>query len=109
MSDVERIAQPEQYFVGHAERECGEHRTVGSHRAWCFDCSEWCYPRIDAACRGCELPALRAALARRDAAIQAVRDMLTELVADKRSLWVSSDSIRSVIEYAAIAAELEKP
>jgi hypothetical protein len=22
----------------------GEHRTVGSHRAWCLDCGEWCYP-----------------------------------------------------------------
>lgn len=37
-------------FEGHAPRECGEHRTVG-YRAWCFDCSEWCYP--DQACRGC--------------------------------------------------------
>ncbi len=31
-------------FLGHEPRECGEHRTVGPHRAWCFDCSEWCYP-----------------------------------------------------------------
>lgn len=44
-------------FVGHADRECGEHRTVG-YRAWCFTCSEWCYP--DWPCKGCELPALRA-------------------------------------------------
>lgn len=22
----------------------GEHRTVGSHRAWCYDDVEWCYP-----------------------------------------------------------------
>lgn len=26
-------------FDGHTERECGEHRTVGPHRVWCFDCS----------------------------------------------------------------------
>lgn len=44
-------------FYGHENRECGEHRTVGSHRAWCFDDGEWCYPGIP--CRGCELPALR--------------------------------------------------
>lgn len=30
-------------FEGFAGRECGEHRTTGE-RAWCFDCSEWCYP-----------------------------------------------------------------
>ena len=43
-------------FEGHEERECGEHRTTGA-RAWCFDCTEWCYPT--APCRGCELPVLR--------------------------------------------------
>jgi hypothetical protein len=62
VSDVERVAQTEPNFFGHDGRECGEHRTVGPHRAWCFDCSEWCYPGIDAACKGCELPSLRAAL-----------------------------------------------
>lgn len=45
-------------FEGFADRECGEHRTVGSHRAWCHACSEWCYP--DSPCKGCELPILRA-------------------------------------------------
>lgn len=44
-------------FEGHEQRECGEHRTVGPHRAWCFDCNEWCYP--EAGCKGCELPVLR--------------------------------------------------
>lgn len=44
-------------FVGHEPRECGEHRTVGDHRAWCHDCSEWCYPRIP--CNGCEIIGLR--------------------------------------------------
>lgn len=31
-------------FEGHEPRACGEHRTAGPHRAWCFDCHEWCYP-----------------------------------------------------------------
>lgn len=38
-------------FYGFQSRDCGEHRTVGPHRAWCFDCSEWCYP--NAPCRRC--------------------------------------------------------
>lgn len=45
------------YFTGHEPRECGEHRTVGTHRAWCFDCGEWCYPK--APCVRCEIATLR--------------------------------------------------
>ena len=47
-------------FHGHDDSYCGrgEHRTVGSYRAWCHACSEWCYP--SAPCKGCELPLLRA-------------------------------------------------
>lgn len=42
-------------FVGYRPRECGEHRTVGGHRAWCFDCAEWCYSSgIEMGCRGCQ-------------------------------------------------------
>lgn len=48
-------------FAGHDERECGEHRTTGP-RAWCFECQEWCYPKIP--CKGCELPSLRTAIER---------------------------------------------
>jgi hypothetical protein len=44
-------------FEGHIDRDCGEHRTVGPHRAWCYDCGEWCYP--DAPCARCEVPQLR--------------------------------------------------
>lgn len=44
-------------FEGHEPRECGEHRTVGPHRAWCFDCQEWCYPASP--CARCELAMLR--------------------------------------------------
>jgi len=44
MSTPESTAEPN--FEGHSGRECGEHRTVGPHRAWCHDCSEWCYPSL---------------------------------------------------------------
>jgi hypothetical protein len=37
-------------FTGHRNPDL--HRTVGSHRAWC-ECGEWCYPRVEAACRCC--------------------------------------------------------
>jgi hypothetical protein len=47
-------------FEGHQPRDCGEHRTVGDYRAWCFDCSQWCYPRPDGACNGCRVPMLEA-------------------------------------------------
>jgi hypothetical protein len=40
-------------FYGFQSRDCGEHRTVGPHRAWCFDCSEWCYRNAPCArCHG---------------------------------------------------------
>jgi hypothetical protein len=58
---MKTTAQFEGNFVGYEPRECGEHRTVGPHRAWCFDCTEWCYPDPVMACKGCELPGLRAA------------------------------------------------
>jgi hypothetical protein len=41
-------------FIGHEPRACGEHRTVGEHRAWCFDCKEWCYP--EEGCIRCRYP-----------------------------------------------------
>lgn len=46
-------------FHGYDKRECGEHRTVGPIRAWCFDCSEWCYSedRELGGCKGCRLGA----------------------------------------------------
>lgn len=35
-------------FLGHdttgALLKEHEHRTVGPHRAWCYECREWCYP-----------------------------------------------------------------
>jgi hypothetical protein len=54
-----------------------EHRTVGSHRAWCFTCSEWCYP--DAMCVRCsqehldsEVEHLRQRLAAAEAVCEAL-------------------------------------
>lgn len=47
-----------EHFEGHEPRECGEHRTVGSHRAYCYDCHMWCYPRIEVACHGCRNPVI---------------------------------------------------
>lgn len=38
-------------FQGHESSPCGEHRTVGEHRAWCHACTEWCYPTMP--CLGC--------------------------------------------------------
>lgn len=43
MTDLSTDPRPN--FEGHLPRECGEHRTVGPHRAWCYDCGEWCYPK----------------------------------------------------------------
>lgn len=41
------------YFIGWEPRTCGEHRTVGD-RAWCYDCREWCYPKVELRCAGCD-------------------------------------------------------
>lgn len=57
-------------FEGHENRECGEHRTTGK-RAWCFECSEWCYDTVP--CKGCELPMLRKVL-------KEIRDYCTSVV-----------------------------
>lgn len=69
------VTDPAPNFEGHPARECGEHRTVGAHRAWCHGCQEWCYPA--GPCKGCELPALRAEVA----ALRALADAARALVA----------------------------
>ena len=91
-------------FHGHWPRECGEHRTVGEHRAWCYDCTEWCYPRIEAACNGCELPALRARLAEAEAELDGAREALTHLqvIADQRE----TDRALAVAAVQPLAARL---
>ncbi len=43
-------------YLGGLSEEC-EHRSVGSHRAWCLTCQEWCYP--EAMCPRCERSARR--------------------------------------------------
>jgi hypothetical protein len=58
MTECVPIHEEDGCFSGFEPRECGEHRTVGEHRAWCYDCSEWCYPK--APCIRCEIGPLRA-------------------------------------------------
>lgn len=62
-------------FEGHQPRDCGEHRTVGPHRAYCLDCSEWCYPDSEMGCKGCRIPILEAA---RDSRYSFTRDQLID-------------------------------
>lgn len=50
-SRVRRITDEVGHYLGCEPRACAEHRTVGPHRAWCFDDVEWCYPTDP--CRGC--------------------------------------------------------
>jgi hypothetical protein len=52
------VTEPTENFDGHEGRECGEHYAVRSHRAWCHDCTEWCYP--ERPCKGCDAPRMRA-------------------------------------------------
>jgi hypothetical protein len=68
-------------FAGLDGRECGEHRTTG-RRAWCHDCTEWCYP--DAPCKGCELPQLRARVA----------ELVTENAAQRRAIDQLRDELQ---------------
>jgi hypothetical protein len=72
------MAETPVLFEGHQPRECGEHRTVGPHRAWCFDCGEWCYPDEDMACKGCRIPMLEAKLDANPEYQSALRDAESE-------------------------------
>lgn len=55
----EKVLDDRGHFEGWQPRECGEHRTVGTHRAWCYDCHEWCYSHdISMACVRCERPVM---------------------------------------------------
>lgn len=69
-----------EYWEGHEQRECTEHRTTGG-RAWCFDCTEWCYE--SSPCRGCELPLLRDKIAKVE---EAVRDLDARMEAKQQGL-----------------------
>lgn len=48
-------------WLGHEQRQCGEHRPLGAERAYCYECSEKCSEL--GPCMGCELPVLRHELA----------------------------------------------
>lgn len=45
------VRDPSGAFLNHWPTTCGDHRTVGAHRSWCFTCAEWCYPSMP--CTGC--------------------------------------------------------
>jgi len=68
-------------FLGGSSPEC-EHRTVGSHRAWCLTCSEWCYPR--AMCARCQLATPRVTVRARD---EDVLRAATQAVVDEMYSW----------------------
>lgn len=70
---AEEIRDSRGNFEGFTGRECGDHRTVGDYRAWCHDCTEWCYPNIP--CLGCERPQLLAEV-----------DRLSALLADRDTI-----------------------
>jgi hypothetical protein len=53
--DGEPTFDKDKNFTGWTKRRCGEHRTVGEHRAMCSTCGEWCYPERDMACDGCRI------------------------------------------------------
>lgn len=76
-------------FEGHENRECGEHRTVGPHRAWCHDCSMWCYPHDP--CFRCKPSA-----ALPDDTTEDLRERLTSLC--RGTLYMSAEGIDTHVE-----------
>lgn len=104
-------------FEGHEGRECGEHRTVGPHRAWCYDCSEWCYPGNVGECRGCRLPMLEAKIAAQTEQIEQLTaetkqraEQILDLTAeaDRNANLAGSFELGMDEARAALAAEREK-
>ena len=79
------------YWGGATLRECGEHRTVGRLRAWCFDCVEWCYPADG--CKGC---------AGREAQLQRELEALEN--AELRQRLAVAERERDAIQHKEIAA-----
>lgn len=87
-------------FHGHEPRECGEHRTVGPHRAWCFDCQEWCYPSEP--CVRCMNPdALRAERDEARAQAAALRGALLAVLGCPRTCAVHQDIARAARDAAS--------
>ena len=100
ISDEQRALQEQlerPNFEGHEKRECGEHRTVGPHRAWCYDCTEWCYPRPEMACKGCMVPMLQADV---EAMVAGINRQSFETMSAQR------DELRTVVE--GLRAELAR-
>lgn len=91
--------EPPGNWEGRTPRRCGEHRTVGSHWAWCHDCGEWCYPRDEALCRGCadapedEIERLRAIAVSLESECAALTDALTETTHEYRSTQASAHCV----------------
>lgn len=83
------------HFEGHEGRECGEHRTVG-YRAWCFDCSEWCYP--ESPCVRCETP-------KREEELEQLRAAVVYLESDAR--LVAAEQAISRLEALCARAEAD--
>lgn len=109
MSATER-RDAEGNFLGLSGRECGEHRTVGTYRAWCHDCGEWCSPQSP--CARCELPPLRTELdvlrAERDRLVESRtfwRTWVGHLQAERPALLAELDRVRPVVEAAEQWAE----
>lgn len=87
MTESEPVRKPPP-FTGHQPRTCGDHRTVGPHRAWCEEDHEWCYPSNG--CRGCEAPPDNWAI---------------DTVCEAALLWIDSPLAQAVPEHAAEAFE----
>jgi hypothetical protein len=97
-------------FEGHENRECGEHRTVG-YRAWCFDCSEWCYPEMP--CTRCELPALRRRLIEAESTVGRIEKLCDDLERGASAMridpphWVTS--VRAALRAPESNADASSP
>lgn len=87
-------------FMGHQPRECGEHRTVGPHRAYCLDCCEWCYPDAEMGCKGCRIPILEG---RADGRWSFTRDQLVDVISRLEAYPATLESGRVVIMAESMA------
>lgn len=93
---VKQVYDDRGYFEGWTGRWCGDHRTVGSYRAWCYDCAEWCYPRLEAACVRCRVPVLERELEELRSQVKTVKD-LAEAASQERDGMVSAWSLKRVL------------
>lgn len=92
----------DQNFEGFTPRTCGEHRTVGLHRAWCFDDSQWCYP--NEFCSGCK-EGKRTVNKERYVIIEEVRRYAVRVTVPDRVKDAGADSARGISTYVREAAQ----